>query len=31
MKPYRRYLADGLLSLELAEVRVVRKNAGKFL
>jgi len=30
MTPYRRYLADGLLPLEPAEVRIVKKNASRY-
>jgi len=30
MTPYRRYLADGLLPLEPAEVKVVKKNVGRY-
>jgi len=30
MTPYTRYLADGLLPLEPAEARVVKKNAGRY-
>jgi len=30
MTPYRRYLADGLLPLDPAEARVVKKNAGSY-
>jgi len=30
MTPYRHYLADGLLPLEPAEARVVKKKAGRY-
>jgi len=30
MTPYRHYLANGLLPLELAEAKVVKKNAGRY-
>ena len=30
MTPYRHYLADGLLPLDPAEARVVKKNAGRY-
>jgi len=30
MTPYRRYLADGLLPLELAKAKVVKKNANRY-
>ena len=30
MTPYRRYLADGILTLEPTEVRVIKKNSSKY-
>jgi len=30
MTPYKRYLADGLLPLEPAEARIVKKNPSRY-